>query len=79
VRLFSLFTYLQWGKKCEATGQFFVIPLLFKFTLNLSALRSWGDILVLVFTVITVLAGQVLYVVVETRLTSHFRRFSIGR
>ena len=59
--------------------QFFVIPLLFKLTLNLSAIRSQGDILVLVFTAITVLVGQVLYVVVEKRITSRFKRLSKGR
>lgn len=59
--------------------QFFVIPLLFRFTLDLSEIRSRGDILVLVFTAITVLAGQVLYVVVEKRLTSRIKRFSLGR
>lgn len=49
--------------------QFFVIPLLFKFAVIIPKTRTLSDIVILLFALITVAAGEVLYQVVERRMT----------
>jgi len=49
--------------------QFFAIPFLFKFADILPKTRSLSDIVILLFAIITVVAGQILYQVVERRMT----------
>ena len=50
--------------------QFFVIPFLFKFASIIPKTRTLSDIVILLFAIVTVAAGQVLYQIVERRMTS---------
>jgi hypothetical protein len=55
--------------------QFFAIPILFKMAEHFPIIRAHGDILVILFTLISVTAGQVLYLIVERKLAAGLKKY----
>lgn len=56
--------------------QFFSIPILFRLTEHILIIRHHGDFLVLLFTCITLISGQMLYLTVERTITLKLKKYS---